>query len=295
MKSKWIGSRIGSSSAATPRLSAASAARRSERRSPWVTGTSTGVAPVSTARSSEFSVRLKRNVAPACAPRRSSPVSAESTLTTNPAPTSPRTASSRCGNGVSGRQPRSITSAPPARIVAARLRIASTVSAEASTISAKIRMSWRERSTARLPLPKYAGRSLSSSGPRSNGTPNSPARRSRSARQRPGTRTRFAVSGRGKRREMMFSVISAATLYADIEDRRLKRSLIQPGNELFQARIRKVAGQKKNALRLSHRVRARACAAPGRARVRRACRQRAFPRTTAAARYSRDRCDVEKP
>ena len=39
-------------------------------------------------------------------------------------------------------------------IAAERVRIASTPSCEASTISAKIRMSWRERSGARPPLPK---------------------------------------------------------------------------------------------------------------------------------------------
>ena len=71
-----------------------------------------------------------------------------------PADFSACTVSSRCPNGVSGRQPRSITSAPACRIDAARARMASTPSAEASTISAKMRMSWRERSSPRPCLPK---------------------------------------------------------------------------------------------------------------------------------------------
>ena len=45
------------------------------------------------------------------------------------------------GNGVSGSAPRSITSAPSARIFAARATMASTDSADASTISLKMRIS----------------------------------------------------------------------------------------------------------------------------------------------------------
>ena len=113
---------------------------------------------------------------------------------------------------MSGRHPRSITSAPAARIDAARATTASTLSADASTISAKIRMSWCDRSAARPGLPKNPGKSFNSSGPRTNGTPKSAVRRVRSARQRPGTMTRLASSGRGRRRTMIASVISAATL-----------------------------------------------------------------------------------
>ena len=52
---------------------------------------------------------------PARPPRRSSWSSIESTLTRQPSALSARTASSSCGNGVAGRPPRSMTSAPSSR------------------------------------------------------------------------------------------------------------------------------------------------------------------------------------
>ena len=194
-----------------PRRSAASAARSSEAMSPCVAGISTGTAAVSAAISRVCSVRLRRKSAPAAPPRRNSAASAESTLTRKPAAFSARTASSRCGNGVSGRQPRSITSAPAAAIAVARATIASTSSAEASTISAKMRMSWRVRSSPRPRLPKWPA------------DPSTRPARARTARRtrRSGVRGRRGsgpaprpgrpATGRASRRVMIASVISAAT------------------------------------------------------------------------------------
>ena len=71
---------------------------------------------------------------------------AESTLTGKPSRFSSRTASSSCGNGVSGRQPRSMTSAPAARSVSRPRDERVDDRVGASTISAKMRMSCLDRS-----------------------------------------------------------------------------------------------------------------------------------------------------
>ena len=129
-----------------PRACAASAARTRESRSPCGLGTSTGTAAVPAATSRLSSVRLNRKSAPASAPRRSSSRLPESTLTRCPASRRRTIAVSRWSNGVPGRQPMSMTSAPCARNVSARASKRSSGSNGASTISAKIRMSWRDRS-----------------------------------------------------------------------------------------------------------------------------------------------------
>ena len=125
--------------AARPRFSASSAARKSEARSPCVAGISTGRAP-SLFGDREIVLGQAEQVIGAgrAPPRAVRRASAESTLTAKPSPFSARTASSRCGNGVSGRQPRSITSAPAARSAARARRSPRASSREASTISAKM-------------------------------------------------------------------------------------------------------------------------------------------------------------
>ena len=157
------------------------------------------------------SLRLSRKSAPAFAPRESSSREKESTLTFSPAPFSARTEASRCGKGVSGRPPRSITSAPRRARSRPRARICSGVIFEASTISEKIRTSCRDRSRLRPARPSHAGRSTISSGPRSTGRPKCCASASGFARQRPGRTRRVAPSGISTRRLMISSVISAAT------------------------------------------------------------------------------------
>src|SRR6478735_9507641 len=82
---------------------------------------------------------------------------------------------------------------------------------EASTISAKIWMSYLVMSEALAARPKKTGMSFSSSGPRTKGTPKRSLRRSRSARQRPGSMILSASTGFGSRRAMISSVIKAAT------------------------------------------------------------------------------------
>src|SRR6266850_394439 len=81
----------------------------------------------------------------------------------------------------------------------------------ASTISAKMRTSYFERSSGLPSRPKKRGRSLRSSGPRWKGTPKCALKGSRSPRQRPGTITRFTPSASGSLRRIMSEVISPAT------------------------------------------------------------------------------------
>src|SRR5882672_2278533 len=81
----------------------------------------------------------------------------------------------------------------------------------ASTISAKMRTSYFERSSGLPSRPKNRGRSLRSSGPRWNGTPKCALKGSRSPRQRPGTITRLAPIASGSLRRIMSEVISPAT------------------------------------------------------------------------------------
>ena len=123
-------------------------------------------------------------------------------------------ASSRCGKGVSGRPPRSITSAPASREARRRSRMASTEQAgrvddlgedprcRAATGRA-LRRRARNRRAGRRSRPARA-RTARRNGRRAP---------SRSARQRPGRIDPVVPStGRGSRRRMISSVISAATL-----------------------------------------------------------------------------------
>ena len=121
-------------------------------------------------------------------------------------------ACSRCGKGVSGRHPRSMTSAPSAAKRSAWARISSTVSRGASTISAKIRTSYRLRSAGLPSSPKYRGRSINSSGPRLTGIPKWRVSAATSPRQRPGIMIQSAPCVSVSRRSIICAVIRAATL-----------------------------------------------------------------------------------
>ena len=129
-----------------------------------------------------------------------------------PASRRARTASSKRGNGVSGRQPRSITSAPSRRYSAARATISSMPSNGASTISANRRVACRFNSTGAGRSPNITGKSLTSTGPRVTGTASRRDNSSKSPRQRPGTMTRSTDSSPASRRCSICAVINAATL-----------------------------------------------------------------------------------
>ena len=75
--------------------SAISAQRRSELRSPCADGISTGMALPSPAMSSESLLQAQQEIGAVCAPRLSSSISAELTLTRRPTPLTARTLSSR--------------------------------------------------------------------------------------------------------------------------------------------------------------------------------------------------------
>ena len=127
----------------------------------------------------------------------------------------------------------------------------------ASTISAKIRVSKRDRSRAAALLPKNCGRSTSSSGPRTTGTPRRALSGSRSPRQRPGTRMRSAPMASGSRRSIMSAVISAATLTPSWCTRPGERGRGHGFEHAGQALLGELSGQEQQVLALlvCHRLR----------------------------------------
>ena len=161
------------------------------------------------------SLRLEQEVgAGARRARRSSSSLAESTLTRNSLALQRRDrVSSRCGNSVSGMQPRSITSAPSARELRALRH---------DLVDEQRR--WRRRSRRRSGSRGATGRARARRGRRTAaGRRARPDRartarrsaalsRSRSPRNRPGRMARPASSGSFSRRSRISVVISAATL-----------------------------------------------------------------------------------
>ena len=175
-------------------------------------GISIGVELTSSAIHKLLSFKLNKKSAPAFPPRNNSSSFSESTLTLNPACCNSLTVSSKCGNGVSGKQPISIMSAPSNRRLSARVKISSTLIIGASTISAKITTSCLLKSTGLQSLPKKAGKSFISIVPRMQGTPISSESFDKSPRQRPGTMSLSILSKSVIRRAIICAVINAATL-----------------------------------------------------------------------------------
>ena len=126
---------------------------------------------------------------------------------------------------------------------------------------ARKRRRFRRRSAYRAATDRRRGRAcrkrpagrLNSSGPRSNGTPNSAVRRARSARQRPGTMTRSASTGRGSRRAHDRLGHERGNFYADVDHRPCETEIAGSRRGPFPVAPGKMAGQKQDAL--SHRVR----------------------------------------
>ena len=88
--------------------------------------------------------------------------------------------------------------------------------------------------------------SLSSSGPRTKGTPKRSLRRSRSARQRPGSMILSASTGFGSRRAMISSVISAAT-FTPISSTFQSKPAFMPLEHGLEPRPRQMSGQEQDA------------------------------------------------
>ena len=82
-------------------------------------------------------------------------------------------------------------------------------------------------------------------------------------------------------------------LDADIEDRPFEPGVLDAGQNLLEPRPGEMTGEKEDAL--SHALRAHACGGPMPVRAPKEFRPPACRRRTSVARYSRDRCDAERP
>ena len=186
------------------------------RRGPW--GSAPGSRRPGRRYEASSSLRLSRKSAPALPPRSSSSALAESTLDLvalllQRARPSPRDAETACREGSRDRSRWRLCATSPRRASGSPRRTAS----EASTISAKIWMSYLVMSEALRARPKKTGMSFSSSGPRRKGTPKLLLRRSRSARQRPGSMILSASTGFGRRRSDDVLGHQRRDLHADIQ------------------------------------------------------------------------------
>ena len=213
MKPKWIGSSIGSANMRDAlRVGCVDGPRRANRGR-RAAGTrigdrrdAAGEIEIGLVEAEQI---LRAGVSAARAAPRTSP---ESTLTSKPSACSAAIASSRCGNAVSGWQPRSITSAPAARILV-RLGEDFGNTLRSEPRRSRRRCGYHARQIRRLRRRGRRTRAYRRSrrGRARRARRNAAARRSRSVRHRPGTITRSASSGPCSRLRMIASVMSAAT------------------------------------------------------------------------------------
>ena len=251
-EAEWIGSRIGSARNGRPALSSRSAARRGTACP--VPGRDQDRDGVGLEREVDVSsVRLSRNWAPAPRPA-SARRGCRNRRDAVAGPPERLTASSRCGKGVSGRPPRSMTSAPLPVQRPRPLQDACDVEGgrfhdlgeDAAVVLGEV--------APLTVLPKSCGKSLTSSGPRSNVAPSSAPSAASPPGTRPGRITRSTPSNPPYPASDNLRRHQRRDLHAEIPHLPRERRLAHPGQHLPQPRLGEVAGDEEQALR--HRRRA---------------------------------------